>query len=60
MRFETMPSSPMPQAWRRMTAPVSGDCLAELNAVVFALLLRDSTFASLFLRSSSGSGRMMS
>ena len=37
--------------------PISGDRLAELNAVAHGLVLGDRSFPSLFLRSSRGSGR---
>ena len=44
----------------RMTkngGPISGDRLAELDALAHGLVLRDRSFPSLFLRSSRGSGR---
>ena len=37
---------------------ITGDCLAELDAVRSALLLRDSSRARRFLRSSRASSRM--
>ena len=46
MRFETMPSRSITAGMPKDGGPISGDRLAELDAVAHRLGLRDSSFDS--------------
>jgi hypothetical protein len=48
LRFETMPSSPKPQAWRKDGGPVAGDRLAELDALPHRLVAAREQLAKAF------------
>jgi hypothetical protein len=55
-----VPSKFIQHAMAENGGTISGDRVADLDAVVYRLLLRDSSFARLFLRSSRGSARTSS